>query len=50
MKKIYVFKKLKHRPSELRIKAELKDDNFDINIGGKVIEIAEGDWKTKHAS
>ena len=39
-----------NRPSELRIKAELKDSNYDINIGGKVIEIAEGDWKIKHAS
>jgi len=38
-----------NRQSELKIKAELIDGNFDINIGGKVIEIAEGDWKIKHA-
>jgi trans-2,3-dihydro-3-hydroxyanthranilate isomerase len=34
-----------NRQSELKIKAELKEGNFEINIGGKVIEIAEGDWK-----
>ena len=39
-----------NRPSELKIKAELRDRNFDINVGGKVIEIAEGDWKTKNAN
>lgn len=38
-----------NRPSELRIKAELKDEIYDINIGGKVIEIAEGEWKIKNA-
>jgi trans-2,3-dihydro-3-hydroxyanthranilate isomerase len=39
-----------NRPSELRINSELKNGVYDINIGGKVIEIADGDWKTKQAS
>lgn len=33
------------RPSELKIRAEKKDENYDIHVGGKVIEIAEGEWK-----
>ncbi len=37
-----------NRPSELKIKAELRDNNYEINVGGKVIEVAEGDWKIKH--
>jgi len=35
------------RPSELKIKAELKDGVYDINIGGSVTEIAEGEWKIR---
>ena len=35
------------RPSELKIKAGLKDGVYDINIGGKVTEIAEGEWKIR---
>jgi trans-2,3-dihydro-3-hydroxyanthranilate isomerase len=34
------------RPSNLRIKASLIENKFDIKIGGKVFEIAEGDWKS----
>jgi trans-2,3-dihydro-3-hydroxyanthranilate isomerase len=33
------------RPSSLRIKANLSEKGYDIRIGGKVIEIAEGNWK-----
>jgi trans-2,3-dihydro-3-hydroxyanthranilate isomerase len=33
------------RPSELLIKAQLTGDEFEIFVGGKVIEIAKGDWK-----
>ena len=40
------------RPSNLRIKASMIDNEFDIKIGGRVYEIAEGEWKIekKHAS
>ncbi len=34
------------RPSELFIHASVKKDQFTIKVGGKVIEIAEGNWKT----
>jgi trans-2,3-dihydro-3-hydroxyanthranilate isomerase len=34
------------RPSELKIKAEITGNEYDINVGGKVIEIATGEWKT----
>jgi trans-2,3-dihydro-3-hydroxyanthranilate isomerase len=33
------------RPSELKIKASLNNVVYDINVGGKVIEVAEGEWK-----
>jgi trans-2,3-dihydro-3-hydroxyanthranilate isomerase len=33
------------RPSELKISAEITGNEYDINVGGKVIEIAKGDWK-----
>lgn len=33
-----------NRPSELFIQASLKDYDYQINIGGKVIQIAEGKW------
>ncbi len=33
------------RPSELKIRAEKKEDIYDIHVGGKVIEIAEGNWR-----
>jgi trans-2,3-dihydro-3-hydroxyanthranilate isomerase len=32
------------RPSELKIKAEITGNEYDINVGGKVIEIAKGEW------
>jgi len=32
------------RPSELLIQAELKNQEYEINVGGKVFEVAEGDW------
>ncbi len=34
------------RPSQLRLKANKIDSNYEIKIGGRVIEIAEGEWKT----
>ena len=34
-----------NRPSELKIKAELTNGLYNTLVGGKVIEIAEGDWK-----
>jgi trans-2,3-dihydro-3-hydroxyanthranilate isomerase len=34
-----------NRPSELKIKASLKNEVYNINVGGKVIEVAEGEWK-----
>jgi len=34
-----------NRPSELKIKASLNKGIYYINVGGKVMEIAEGDWK-----
>jgi trans-2,3-dihydro-3-hydroxyanthranilate isomerase len=33
------------RPSELSIKADKRGDVYDIDVGGKVIEVAEGEWK-----
>ena len=33
------------RPSELLIKAEKKQDLYELHVGGKVIEIASGEWK-----
>lgn len=35
------------RPSNLKIQASIADNKFDIRIGGKVIEIAEGEWKNE---
>lgn len=32
------------RPSELSINASLKMQSYDINVGGRVIEIADGTW------
>ena len=32
------------RPSLLEVTAELRDDAFDIAIGGRVVEVAEGRW------
>jgi trans-2,3-dihydro-3-hydroxyanthranilate isomerase len=32
------------RPSELKISAEITGNEYDILVGGKVIEIAAGDW------
>lgn len=34
-----------NRPSELKIKASINKGIYNINVGGKVIEVAEGDWK-----
>ncbi len=33
------------RPSQLLLKADKINSEYEIRIGGKVIEIAEGDWK-----
>lgn len=33
------------RPSSLYIKAKKEDDDYEINVGGRVIEIARGIWK-----
>jgi trans-2,3-dihydro-3-hydroxyanthranilate isomerase len=33
------------RPSELFIKAEKKTDQYEILVGGKVFEIASGQWR-----
>ena len=33
------------RPSELKISAKRDQDVYDIRVGGKVMEIAEGEWK-----
>jgi trans-2,3-dihydro-3-hydroxyanthranilate isomerase len=32
------------RPSELKIKAKRAGDAFDIHVGGKVFEVASGEW------
>jgi trans-2,3-dihydro-3-hydroxyanthranilate isomerase len=34
------------RPSELRIKVKKTGEDYDIFVGGRVIEIAEGQWKS----
>ena len=33
------------RPSELKIRAGMNNNEFEIFVGGKVIEVAEGRWK-----
>jgi trans-2,3-dihydro-3-hydroxyanthranilate isomerase len=33
------------RPSELKIKADHAGNEFNIHVGGRVIEVAEGRWK-----
>lgn len=35
------------RPSEITIVASLLNDRFDIHVGGKVIDIAEGYWNAQ---
>jgi trans-2,3-dihydro-3-hydroxyanthranilate isomerase len=32
------------RPSELLIDAEFKDNEYDINVGGRVFEVGQGEW------
>jgi trans-2,3-dihydro-3-hydroxyanthranilate isomerase len=34
------------RPSELLLKSKFVGSEYEIYVGGKVIEIAEGEWKT----
>lgn len=32
------------RPSSLLIQSSLKNDMYEINVGGKVVDVANGDW------
>ena len=35
------------RPSEIRIKAQVTGNEYEVYVGGKVFEIAKGEWKVK---
>jgi len=32
------------RPSELMINAEKRGEEYEINVGGRVFEVAKGEW------
>lgn len=34
-----------NRPSEIKVKAQLKNEIYDINVGGRVKEISKGEWE-----
>ena len=36
-----------NRPSELKIRAGMNKDEFEIFVGGKVIEVAAGSWRSE---